>query len=410
MKEAEKRDIRRFSYDLPEERIAQFPLEKRDESKLLVCCNGVITGDRFFNIDKQIPEGSLMVFNDTRVIHARLHFHKAGGAVIEIFCLEPLEPKDYQAAFGVQNGCRWKCLVGNLKRWKSDKLIREIRTNEGTITLSAVRMEDLSDGCHAISFEWDPPHLPFSDILLAFGMVPLPPYIHRPADQSDENRYQTIYAENNGSVAAPTAGLHFTPEVMKRLSCNGVLFEKVTLHVGLGTFRPVMVSDISEHVMHAEKIVVTRKTIETLLEDPGRPVIAVGTTAARTLESLYWLGIKVINDKDNLNPEVDQWYPYLADHDPGISLQQSLKALLYFLRKHNREVYSGTTSLMIIPGYRYRVVSGLITNFHMPQSTLLMLVAAMVGDDWEKAYRYAMDHGFRFLSYGDSSLFIKNLT
>ncbi|MEI6455030.1 MAG: S-adenosylmethionine:tRNA ribosyltransferase-isomerase [bacterium] len=401
--------LSRFSYDLPQERIAQFPLERRDESRLLVYRNGIITGDLFTRIDHYLPEGALLVFNDTRVIHARLQFKKPGGAGIEIFCLEPLDPPDFQLAFRAKEFCRWKCLVGNLKRWKGGDLVLENLSDGKIINLTATRTEDLGDGCHAIAFTWDPPELPFLSVLETIGQVPLPPYIHRPAEAGDDQRYQTIYAKNNGSVAAPTAGLHFTPEVLSRLEAKGSLFEKVTLHVGLGTFRPVTVPDISEHMMHAEQIIVKKKTIETLYNNPERPVIAVGTTSVRTLESLYWLGVKLTEGKTGTLAEVGQWDPYLTSGNSGISLKQSLGHLLEYLERNDLDALTGSTRLMIVPGYSYKVTSGLITNFHMPQSTLLLLVAALIGNDWEKAYRYALDHSYRFLSYGDSCLFFKNI-
>ncbi|MCX6306227.1 MAG: S-adenosylmethionine:tRNA ribosyltransferase-isomerase [Bacteroidetes bacterium] len=398
--------IKDFDYVLPSEQIAQFPLATRDASKLLIYNRGNIDEDVFSNIDRYLPPNSLLVFNNTRVIRARLLFKKPTGGQIEIFCLEPLSPfAEIHAAFHQQSASSWKCLVGNLKRWKSGSIMMECIHQGRMHQMFADRVADCGDGCFEIAFRWDPPEKTFSEIIELMGLIPLPPYIDRPAELSDNDRYQTIYAAHEGSVAAPTAGLHFTTDLIHRLHEHGFESENVTLHVGIGTFRPVAVEHIRDHVMHNEKIIVSRKTIERLRDSPGRPVFAVGTTSARTLESLYWLGISVIQHGLRHHPAVTQWAPYQQLPGDAITTQQSLAALVNYLDEHHLQEYSGETRLMIVPGYRYRILSGIITNFHMPQSTLLLLVAAMIGDDWKKTYEHAMQNGFRFLSYGDSCLF-----
>ncbi len=395
-----------YNYHLPAERIAQFPLPERDGSKLLVYRNGQLSRDIFSNIDRHLPENSVLVFNDTRVIRARIFFTKSTGSRIEIFCLEPISPAaEIQAAFHQQSRSTWKCLVGNLKRWKSGALIHET-IHEGRLQrLCAERRSDFGDGSFEIEFHWDPPEKSFSDMLEVMGLIPLPPYIHRDTEALDAERYQTIYAAHEGSVAAPTAGLHFTPALMQKLEQHGAGFEKITLHVGIGTFRPVSVGNIRDHVMHHETIVITRPTIERILNNTGRPLFAVGTTSARTLESLYWLGVRLIKEGSGTHPHVPQWYPYQSGQSDNLTVRQSLEAVLAYLEKHNLDEYAGETRLMIVPGYQYRLISGLITNFHIPQSTLLLLVAAMIGEKWKTAYEYALSNGFRFLSYGDSCLF-----
>jgi S-adenosylmethionine:tRNA ribosyltransferase-isomerase len=401
--------IKDYDYTLPGEQIAQFPLAERDASRLLIYQQGQISEALFSGIDEYLPAKSLLVFNNTRVIRARLMFRKSTGGQIEIFCLEPISPtREIQEAFHQQSESTWKCLVGNLKRWKTGLLLRECLVNGKSYTMRAEMARDCGDGCFEISFSWDPPEKTFSEILEMMGMVPLPPYINRPAESSDNDRYQTIYAAHEGSVAAPTAGLHFTTRVLDRLHAREIETGHVTLHVGIGTFRPVSVDQISDHVMHHEKMVVSRNLIEKLLRAPDQPVFAVGTTSARTLESLYWLGVKLIHEGTRAHPEVSQWDPYRENPGNDITIQQSLEALLSYLKAHNLDEYSGETQLMIVPGYQFKLLSGLITNFHFPQSTLLLLVAAMIGDDWKPAYGYAIRQGFRFLSYGDSCLFFKS--
>ena len=398
--------IKDFDYELPAEQIAQFPLATRDASKLLIYDNGRIQDAAFSELDRYLPSNSLLVFNNTRVIRARLIFNKSTGGLVEIFCLEPLSPtREIQEAFHQATAATWKCLVGNLKRWKSGTLVRQCTHDGNLYRMFADRAGDGDDGTFNIAFHWDPPEKTFSEILELMGHIPLPPYITRQTEQSDNERYQTIYAAHEGSVAAPTAGLHFTTGLFDRLHSKGIETDHVTLHVGVGTFRPVSVEQIGEHVMHHEKIVVSKKSIERLLNNLDRPVFAIGTTSARTLESLYWLGVKLFRQGSHSLPAVSQWYPYHQNAEDLIPVKQSLEILLGYLGAHHLEEYSGETQLMIVPGYRFRFLSGLLTNFHMPQSTLLLLVAAMIGDDWQTCYAHALRNGYRFLSYGDSSLF-----
>lgn len=398
--------IKDYNYQLPADRIAQFPLAERDGSKLLICKQGHISEDIFSNIPLHLPENSLLVFNDTKVIRARLFFTTSTGARIEIFCLEPMAPySEIQAAFQQRTASTWKCLVGNLKRWKTGILAREIIFEAHEHHLFAERMGDCGDGCHEIAFHWDPVEKSFSEMLDLTGLIPLPPYIHRQTESLDAERYQTIYAMHDGSVAAPTAGLHFTGALMQTLLDQGIECEQVTLHVGIGTFRPVSADNIGDHVMHHEKIVVARKTIENLLNNANKPIFAVGTTSARTLESLYWLGVKLLREGPGSHPSVTQWYPYEQKPPDHITIENSLERVLDYLRRNNMEEYVGETQLMIVPGYQFKLISGLITNFHMPQSTLLLLVAALIGEQWKQAYAYAISNGFRFLSYGDSCIF-----
>lgn len=398
--------IKDYDYELPAEKIAQFPLADRDASKLLLYRQGNISDDLFYNIDKHLPGNSLLVFNDTKVIRARLYFRKPTGALIEIFCLEPVAPaSEINAAFHQRSSSTWKCLAGNMKRWKSGTITKEVSSEGVAHQLSAELINNCGDGSFEVSFHWNPPEMTFSEILEMMGLIPLPPYIERPAESSDNDRYQTIYAVNEGSVAAPTAGLHFTAPVLERIKKKGIVTGRVTLHVGAGTFRPVTSGHIRDHVMHHEKIVVSRKIMEHLLNNPDQPLIAVGTTSARTLESLYWLGVKLIRNGSGAHPVVSQWDPYSAGRDRSITVQQSLEALLQYLDTRHLREYSGETQLMIVPGYTFRLLSGIITNFHIPQSTLLLLVAAMIGDDWRASYHHALTNGYRFLSYGDSCLF-----
>lgn len=398
--------IEDFDYLLPAERIAQFPLETRDSSKLLVYKDGCIADDRFSGIDQHLPKNCLLVFNNTRVIRARLIFSKPTGGRIEIFCLEPMFPTaEIQQAFHQKSSSTWKCLVGNMKRWKSETLTTECNTHGVTHQMFADLKTDCQDGTFEISFKWSPPEKTFSEILELMGKIPLPPYINRQPVTSDNDRYQTVYARNEGSVAAPTAGLHFTPSLISQLRSKGIETENVTLHVGMGTFRSVVAEQIRDHLMHQEKIVISRNTIHQLLSNLNRPVIAVGTTSARTLESLYWLGVSLILDHSGNHPVVSQWIPYQQNTERMISVRQSLQAIINYLDERKLDEFSGETQLMIVPGYQYRIISGLITNFHFPKSTLLLLVAAMIGDDWQRVYKHALDNGYRFLSYGDSCLF-----
>ncbi len=396
--------IKDYDYALPAERIAQYPLADRDASKLLIVGREGIREDRFRGVGSHLPPGSLLVFNNTRVVHARLLFRKPSGGQVEIFCLEPLSPvTEIQAAFRHSSEVTWKCLVGNLRRWKSGSLVLDALHDGIPCRLYADLDGDAGDGSCRIGFRWDPPYLPFSAVLQAAGQVPLPPYISRRPEPGDEERYQTVFARYDGSVAAPTAGLHFTEKLMAGLRAQGITTDEVTLHVGAGTFRPVTTEKIGDHPMHHEKIVVPGTFIARLAANHD-PVFAVGTTAARTLESLYWLGIRVIREGAGIHPAVGQWDPYSGDV-PEVPLKTALEALLGYLNRTGADAFTGETRLLIAPGYRFRVVSGLITNFHMPQSTLLLLIAALAGEQWKEAYAHALANGFRFLSYGDSCLF-----
>ncbi len=401
-------NIKDYDYPLPASRIAQFPPENRDKSKLLIWKEGKITESVFSNIGDELPEGSTLVINDTRVIRARLIFSKNTGATIEVFCLEPLLPfTEIEAAFAQTASCTWKCLIGNVKRWK-DGIIRKSFVVEGnSYTLSAEKKETLGDGCFSVQFRWEPSGLSFSEIIDRTGLVPLPPYITRASTNLDSSRYQTIYAAHEGSVAAPTAGLHFTEQTLQILKKKNISLKKITLHVGIGTFRPVSVDNVAAHSMHSEKISVGLSTIRDLIRDIRKPVFAVGTTSVRTLETLYWLGVKLIKEGTARHPEIHQWDAYEPGYDIGIPSMEALSALANYLVMTGSEKYTGGTELMIVPGYRFRIVDGMVTNFHLPQSTLLLLVAAFIGPDWKSAYEYALQHDFRFLSYGDACLFFR---
>lgn len=402
--------IEDYSYELPDERIARFPLEQRDASKLLLYKGGRVGHTVFRDLHQHLPEGALLLFNDTRVIHARLRFELASGAPMEILCLEPLAPAEYQQNFSHGGPVRWKCLVGGNRKWKSGRAEKVIRTPEGAVRLSASRLGRREDAFD-ISFEWDSPALSFGELLALAGIIPLPPYLRRENVPADEERYQTVYAREQGSVAAPTAGLHFTDHVFRNLEEKGVQRAFTTLHVGAGTFKPVKAETMEGHHMHEESIFVKRPVIEALLRalEAGRPVIPVGTTSLRLLESLFWGGTLIGNGKDRLAshlalPAVKQWMPY--EEGAQHSGAEALRALLDTMIANGQEALEGHTQLLIAPGYRFRLASGLITNFHQPNSTLLLLIAAMVGDDWRRIYQYALDNDFRFLSYGDSSLLL----
>lgn len=398
-------NIAEYDYDLPEARIAQYPSVERDTSRLLLFDGQNIASDIFRNIDKYIPSASLLVFNNTKVIRARLLFQKESGAGIEIFCLEPLSPAVYEVSFSSKPPVEWKCIIGNLKKWKTGKLSLRFYLNNAKHELNAEKICPEGEAWR-IRFSWDNKDLSFNDVIEASGHIPLPPYISRDEENIDTERYQTVYSEIRGSVAAPTAGLHFTENVLRKLSDNGIGKTNITLHVGAGTFQPVRASDISEHEMHCEHFFVTKETINELIENHGR-IIAVGTTSVRTLESLYWLGSKIIHRRkggtDDL--KIDQWDPYFSDRE--ISAKESLNALSEFMLINNYQAIEASTRIMIIPGYKFRMINGMVTNFHQPRSTLLLLVAAWTGTSWHKIYKYALENGFRFLSYGDSSLLFK---
>ncbi|RPH34350.1 MAG: S-adenosylmethionine:tRNA ribosyltransferase-isomerase [Bacteroidales bacterium] len=390
-----------FDYPLPDDRIAKHPLDERDKSKLLLYRDSSIAQDIFNNISDYLPENSLILFNNTKVVQARLLFKRATGAQIEIFLLEPISPSDYGLSFSSNTNVLWKCIVGNLKKWKEEELQMPIPAT--LATLYAKRINNLSEGVE-IELSWDDTSLSFARIVELCGNIPIPPYLNRDAESEDKERYQTIYAKPEGSVAAPTAGLHFTDKVFKSLKDKNIDIEYVTLHVGAGTFKPVK-ADISEHEMHNEHFIVKKSTIEKLLNHKGTRVV-VGTTSLRTLESIYWLGVKAIESKLIEQLVVSQWEPY--ELSQNISIDDSLKALEAFMINRNIEYLSASTQILIVPGYKIRMADALITNYHQPKSTLLLLVAAFIGDDWKKVYNYALTHDFRFLSYGDSSLLMKN--
>ena len=380
--------IEAYDYPLPDERIAKYPLPERDASKLLVLKNNEIQESQFKHIGDFLPKEALLVFNETKVIRARLQFHKVTGSRIEIFCLEP--EKDYQVAFSAVSSVRWKCLIGNAKRWKEGKLSMELTVGGQKVVLSAERISQ-NDQYAEIEFSWMPENLSFASVLEAAGEIPLPPYLHRDAEPDDRDRYQTVFARYDGSVAAPTAGLHFTQPLIASLREQGFAFDEVTLHVGAGTFKPVSTETIGEHAMHSETVIVRKSLIQNLIEHFGKPIIPVGTTSTRTLESLYWL-------------HVEQWFPY--EGHALLSTSEALQQVLNYLDKHNLTRLEASTALMIAPSYKMRVINGLITNFHQPKSTLLLLVSALIGERWKDCYRFALDHNFRFLSYGDSCLFL----
>ena len=392
-----------YNYPLPEERIAKFPIAQRDHSKLLIYKKGDVKEDVFYHLPDYLPKGALMVFNNTKVIQARMHFRKETGALIEIFLLEPAVPSDYELMFQTTSCCTWYCLVGNLKKWKEGTLTRVIEINGTEVTVKATR--GLVHGTsHSISFEWTG-HFSFAEIIDTLGELPIPPYLNRETQESDKTTYQTVYSKIKGSVAAPTAGLHFTPEVLADLDAHGIDREELTLHVGAGTFKPVKSDEIEGHEMHTEFISVSRVTIQKLIAHDAC-AISVGTTSVRTLESLYYMGVKVLKNPDLSEEQlhVSQWEPY--DTPVDISPIDALKGLATWMDAHQLDVLHSSTQIIIAPGYDYHIVKMLVTNFHQPQSTLLLLVSAFVKGDWHRIYDYALEHDFRFLSYGDSSLLI----
>ncbi len=400
--------IDQFDYPLPDDRIAKYPLAERDHSKLLVYKDGTISEDTFNHIGQHLNAGSLLVYNNTRVIQARIVFHKTSGARIEVFCLEPIAPRDYQLSLGGTDGCTWKCMVGNLKKWKEGVLTLSFPSDGHDYTLTAERLSTQGN-THHIRFSWDAPNTSFAEILNQLGELPIPPYLNRATEESDKRTYQTVYSRIQGSVAAPTAGLHFTKELLDQLRKDGIETAELTLHVGAGTFQPVKVEDANQHVMHTEIISVPLATIRTLRSHIGH-IVAVGTTSMRTLESLYWLGVRVLQSRDALHTiemRVGQFEPYTADGDMP-STEEALDALTGWLEQTRQDTLHAETQIMIRPGYVFRMVDQLITNFHQPHSTLLLLVSAFVGDDWRDIYTYALGHDFRFLSYGDSSILTKS--
>ncbi len=394
--------ISEYNYELPDERIAKFPLQERDHSKLLVYRNGEVSEDHFYHLPDYLEPGALMVFNNTKVIQARMHFRKETGALIEVFLLEPAEPSDYELMFQTRGRCAWYCMVGNLKKWKDGTLTLQ----HGALTIKATRKGEHGTS-HLVEFEWTG-SMSFAEVIDAVGELPIPPYLNRETQESDKTTYQTVYSKIKGSVAAPTAGLHFTDRVLHDIDQRGIEREELTLHVGAGTFKPVKSEQIADHEMHTEFISVRRHTIERLIAHGGK-AIAVGTTSVRTLESLYYMGLKVLQNPDVSEEQlhVQQWEPYEAQSvAPGVGSKESLQALLDWMNRQGLTVLHSSTQIIIAPGYDYKIVKVLVTNFHQPQSTLLLLVSAFVKGDWRKIYDYALSHDFRFLSYGDSSVLV----
>ncbi len=399
--------IKEFSYPLPEENIAKYPLAQRDESKLLIYKEGNIEQSHYKHLSKSLPENSFLVFNNTKVIGARLLFTKRSGSTIELFCLEPSdEYKDVTTAMLQQGSVQWKCLVGGAKKWKEELLICRIKTDKQEIILTAKKGQKQTDS-FVIEFSWNTDGTSFAEILHLFGNVPLPPYLHRAAEEEDKDRYQTIYAKQNGSVAAPTAGLHFTNAVFESLQAKHIEHDFVTLHVGAGTFQPVKTEAVAEHTMHAEWMDVPFIFIQNLRSHLSNKIVAVGTTSLRTIESLYWLGVKTMTN-ENIAPDdlfLLQWEVYKMPQNQTAT--DALQALLHWMKKQQLERMICKTQIIIVPGYQLKIAAALITNFHQPQSTLLLLIAAIVSDDWKKIYEYALENDFRFLSFGDGSLLWK---
>lgn len=388
-----------FDYNLPDGRIAKHPLAERDSCKLLVRhADGSIEDRHFTDLPQLLPAESMLVYNNTRVINARLRFRKPEGALIEIFCLEPVEPRDYAVSFACNSRCSWICFVGNSKKWKQGELTMELNVGGHDMRFSALR-SGREANASIIEFSWDVPEVTFAEIIEAAGEIPIPPYLNRSTEASDSSDYQTVYSHIDGSVAAPTAGLHFTDRVLAEISARGIPRRELTLHVGAGTFQPVKSDEIGEHLMHSEFIAVSRELINELARTE-RSVIAVGTTSVRTLESLYHLGCLA---SQGVRPdELPQWYPYSPDH-PGLSVKDALEALL---DSFEWDTFMASTRVIIAPGYKYRIVKGMVTNFHQPRSTLLLLVSAFTGGEWRQVYDHALAGDYRFLSYGDACLFL----
>lgn len=399
--------IEDFNYPLPDGKIALYPANQRDASKLLVYKNNCISDSYFNKISDFLPDNTALFYNDTKVVHARLIFYKETSARIELFCLEPAESDNIAIELAKTRHVKWECLIGNSRRWASGQLTKTTNINGEDVTVTAERINVLSD-CSIISFSWNA-DISFAEVLEHLGKVPLPPYIHRESDNNDSTRYQTVFAEAEGSVAAPTAGLHFTPKLISELNAKGIETTPLTLHVGAGTFKPVSSVFINDHNMHAERISVTVDTLEKLHDDIGNKfIIPVGTTTCRTLESLYWFGI-MLSKNPNLNGvlSLDQWYPYQETTPQNINAKESINTILKWLSDNNLTSFEGFTSLMITPFYKLRIPDAIITNFHQPKSTLLLLISAFVGENWHKIYEHALNNDYRFLSYGDSCLFFK---
>lgn len=415
MKHPSNLHIEDFNYELPNEKIAKYPLEQRDQSKLLIYGGSEIRESIYSNIADELPQDSLLVFNDTKVVEARLLFQKPTGGVIELFCLEPADQyADITTAMLQKGSVQWKCLVGGAKKWKEGAVVLDIAADESNaqkgLKIQANKVEILPD-CFLIEFSWDPAGISFAEVLHIAGDIPLPPYLNRETEEADKERYQTIYAKHDGSVAAPTAGLHFTEQVFNELEKKKIQKGYVTLHVGAGTFKPVKAAQMKDHEMHAEFIDVQKSTIEQLLAHVSKGIIAVGTTSLRSLESLYWIGVKTIHNPSVAAADlsVSQWEPYenaaenLANRKE-FSAEESLAALIQWMEKNKAERIITKTQIIIAPGYTFRIIRALVTNFHQPQSTLLLLISAIMGDDWRRIYEYALTHDYRFLSYGDGSI------
>ena len=399
--------IEDFDYALPDERIAKYPLTERDHSNLLHWQNGEIEQLHFYDLPDTLTHNDLLVYNNTKVIQARLHFQKETGATIEIFCLEPHAPADYNLVFQENKSCVWKCLVGNSKKWKEGALKQTMYIKDILFQLEATRIESENAGMsHLVRFEWDNEEILFSDILAHFGELPIPPYLNRATEEKDKETYQTVYSKIDGSVAAPTAGLHFTMDVLRRLALNGIREDEITLHVGAGTFQPVKSEEIGGHPMHREIISINKSTIEDLIASAGH-IVAVGTTSVRTLESLYYLGCHIALNPENPDLMVEQWEPY--ENNYTLTTQEALQNIIDYLNHNHLSALNAATRIMIVPSFQFRIVNKIITNFHQPKSTLLLLISAFVGiNNWRKIYDFAMENGFRFLSYGDSSLLERN--
>jgi len=391
-----------FDYTLPEERIAKFPLAERDKAKLLVLRKEAISEIPFFELPQILDENTLLIYNDTKVVHARLFFKKETGSVIEVFCLEPTEPNEIQIAFAQRGVGRWKCFIGNNKKWKQGHLTKTIEYKGKIINLHAEREKQV-DNAWIVKFTWDEEYS-FAEVLSLMGVIPLPPYLNREATKEDDNDYQTIYANEEGSVAAPTAGLHFTEKTFKDLEARDIKSSFVTLHVGAGTFKPVTTDFIAEHVMHTEKITVTRQVLQDLIDYIDKKIVCVGTTSVRTIESLYWHGVKLIENKETeTDINILQWEPYQKHQTIGA--KESLQAIIDRMDKEDIDLLCGQTQIIIAPSYKYRIVKAMVTNFHQPKSTLLLLVSAMIGEKWKECYKFALENDFRFLSFGDACYF-----
>jgi S-adenosylmethionine:tRNA ribosyltransferase-isomerase len=388
---------------LPDKRIAKYPLPNRDKSKLLIWKNGAIEKDVFENSVDFLPKNSQLVFNNTRVIHARLFFRKETGAKIEIFCLEPIKPADYQISFQETRHVTWKCMVGNSKKWKEEILKNEFKIGKKKVSLYAEKTQGQGNSFY-IKFSWNN-GFHFSEIIEHAGTLPIPPYLNRESEEADEETYQTVYAKIDGSVAAPTAGLHFTDNILEKLAEKNVSIKEITLHVGAGTFQPVKSETISGHNMHHEKVIIPKSIIEGFIQNPEN-IIAVGTTSVRSLESLYWIGLQIENGSlRKSGAEVLQWEPY--ENEAKISLQKALQNIVNFLNQTSQDTIQFSTQIILVPGYDFKIIKGMFTNFHQPQSTLLLLISAFLGKDWQKVYDFALKNDFRFLSYGDSNLYLK---